>query len=347
MNYSRSLNKAMWILILFCSIRFSYAQDIQFSQFYANVLYLNPAFAGSAHSVRAIAHQRLQWPGLEARYTTSCVSIDNFFNRTGGGLGLMFLKDWQGTKRISSTEIRMQYAQEINLSPKLSARAGAEINYINRYLNYSYLTFPDQFNDDGFTNTQTKEPFGATQKGFFDMGVGTMLYSEYFWVGFSAHHVNTPDQSFYGNGSDLPAKFALIAGYKFMLEKGKTKGDIPSDEDVYVTPTIHYKSQGKSDQLDLGVYGLYHRLLLGGWYRGIPLLKHYRVGIQNNESVVLLIGYKVHPISISYSYDCTVSDLTRAGTRGAHELNITYVYHWPPKRRKPYRKLPCPTFKGS
>jgi type IX secretion system PorP/SprF family membrane protein len=346
MKYGRFLYKIVLGILLFSVVRNSYAQDIQFSQFYANVLYLNPAFAGSAHSARAIAHQRLQWPGLEARYTTSGVSIDNYFNKMGGGVGLMVLKDWQGTKRISSTEIRMQYAHEIHLTPALSARVGAELNYINRYLNYSYLTFPDQFNDDGFTNTQTKEPFGTSQKSFMDIGAGGMLYSEYFWVGFATHHINTPDQSFYGSGSKLPAKFSFIGGYKFMIRKGKTTGDKPSDEDVYVTPTVHYKSQGKSDQLDVGVYGLYHRLLIGGWYRGIPLLKHYRPGIQNNESVVFLVGYKVHPISISYSYDTTVSELTRAGTRGAHELNITYLYQWPPKRRKPYRKLPCPTFKG-
>lgn len=332
-------------LILLCSMQISNGQDVQFSQFYANVMHINPAFAGSAHSMRAVAHQRLQWPGLSAKFTTSSILVDNYFSKTGSGVGVLFLKDFQGTNRISSSEIRLQYAQEVNINSKFSVRAGAEINYVDRFLNYTYLTFPDQFNDNGFTDNPTEEPFGANRVDFFDIGLGGMIYSENFWLGIATHHINRPEQSFYDHGSRrLPAKFSFVAGYKFMIQQGRPRSNAPT-KDIFITPTIHYKFQDKSDQLDLGIYGLYHRLLLGGWYRGMPLLKEYRRGIQNNESVVLLIGYKVHPISISYSYDFTLSKLARVGTGGAHEINISYVHTWPPKRKKIIKKLPCPDFR--
>ena len=69
------------------------AQDIQFSQFYANIIYLNPSFAGSAHGLREVAHQRIQWPSLEAKYIFSALSVDHYFKKIRSGLGIQVLKD--------------------------------------------------------------------------------------------------------------------------------------------------------------------------------------------------------------------------------------------------------------
>jgi type IX secretion system PorP/SprF family membrane protein len=122
---------------------------------------------------------------------------------------------------------------------------------------------------------------------------------------------------------------------------------VEDGKEVSFTPTAHYKLQGRSDQVDLGLYGLYDHLILGVWYRGIPMLKRYRPGLLNNESMVGLLGWKVKGLSASYSYDFTVSKLARARTGGSHELNITYVWGYPKKKRKVMRRLPCPDFKRS
>ena len=52
------------------------AQDVQFSQFYAAPLYLNPAFAGSAELARAGINYRNQWPS----YPTNFVTYSGFFD---------------------------------------------------------------------------------------------------------------------------------------------------------------------------------------------------------------------------------------------------------------------------
>ena len=39
-------------------------QDPEFTQFYANPLYLNPAFAGTARCSRVNLNYRNQWPGI-------------------------------------------------------------------------------------------------------------------------------------------------------------------------------------------------------------------------------------------------------------------------------------------
>jgi type IX secretion system PorP/SprF family membrane protein len=346
---SAKIKLTLFIFMTMLSLT-SFGQDIQFSQFYANVLYMNPAFAGSAHLSRAIFHQRLQWPSLDAKYITSSVSFDHYFEKVNSGLGILVLKDWQGPQNtLSSTEAALQYAYELSVSSKFSFRAGFEANYVRRVLNYNYLTLPDQYTNNGFNNQHTQEPFGSNQVSYLDYSVGGILYSERFWFGVTSKHLTRPNQSFYETDtSRLPLKMDFASGYKYFIEKKKTTSVLEEGREVSITPTAHYKFQGMSDQVDLGVYGLYDQLILGFWYRGIPVLKRYRKGLLNNESMVFLAGWKIKGLSVSYSYDFTVSKLARARTGGSHELNVTVVWGYHKhKKKKPMRRLPCPDFKRS
>ena len=47
-----------------------FAQDPQFSQFYAAPLYLNPAFAGSSELARVGINYRNQWPAMPGNFVT-------------------------------------------------------------------------------------------------------------------------------------------------------------------------------------------------------------------------------------------------------------------------------------
>ena len=161
------------------------------------------------------------------------------------------------------------------------------------------------------------------------------------WV--SGDHLNLPNQSFVKNVSRLPLKGALTGGYKIILRKKKGSAYLEEAKEISITPTFHYKFQGKSDQFDMGIYGMYSDFIVGGWYRGIPI-KRYREKIQNNESIILLAGYKFRSVSITYSYDLTVSRLNRYGSGGAHEINLTYIHHKINKKKKPMKRLPCPQF---
>ena len=46
-----------------------FAQDPQFSQFYANPIYTNPAFAGSSTVGRIVANARNQWPSIAGTFS--------------------------------------------------------------------------------------------------------------------------------------------------------------------------------------------------------------------------------------------------------------------------------------
>ena len=104
------------------------AQDIGFSQFYANPLYLNPAFAGSAVAPRISLTYRSQWPGLVSAFTTVSASYDQYFPDLHGGLGFIILTDRQGDHGALSTSFfgamysfRFQLSRDIYMSAALQA----------------------------------------------------------------------------------------------------------------------------------------------------------------------------------------------------------------------------------
>ena len=79
------------------------AQDVGFSQFYANPLYLNPAFAGSVVAPRISLSYRGQWPGLVSAFTTVSASYDQYVPDLHGGIGAIVMTDRVGDHGALST----------------------------------------------------------------------------------------------------------------------------------------------------------------------------------------------------------------------------------------------------
>ncbi len=320
------------------------AQDIQFSQFYAVTPYVNPAFVGGAHALRVMAHGRYQWPGIDAKYVTGLVSVDHFFDKYNSGVGLMVMQDQQGLNDIKSTKINLQYSYELPVSKSFTIRGGLLGGYGTQAINYSQLYLPSQIDDQtGQHSTGITAP--ANQRGYFDIGSGFIGYTERLWGSVAFHHMNRPSLTMYNQDdrAALPMKTSFTAGYKIPLRSGSHMAYLHNADNIFLTPTAHYKMQGKNDQLDIGLYLTYNQLLLGGWYRGIEF-KRISANVYNSESAVAMIGWIFYNWSIQYSYDFTVSTLTRAGTGGSHELNITYIYRKNNHKNKPMKRLPCPDF---
>lgn len=325
------------------------AQDIQFSQYYNLVQYQNPAFVGTSYAWRGILHNRLQWPGSESKYITSVASVDYNFSKINSGFGAMFIYDDQGDAAIKATRGILQYAYSVGLSSKLHLRGGINMGYVGRRLNND-LYYPSQFNGAGFNNNlpnANDQPIYL--RNYVDIAAGLLMYSEQFWLGISSNHVNTPNQSFTQGMDRIPRRFDILTGYKIVLIKRPTMRYLEAeDQEIFaVYPTILYKFQGKSDQLDMGIYGIYDYLKIGIWYRGLPV-KNYNNKYFNNESIIILAGFKIDNVSFSYSYDFLISKLAPVA-QGAHEINLTYLY---PKRKNfkhkyKYKKLPCPDFYDS
>ncbi len=332
-------------LCLFMGVFAANAQDPQFSQFYAAPLYLSPSFAGSALAPRAIINYRNQWPALDASFITYAASFDYYFPKVNSGVGLLITHDNQGLGGLRSTDIGGQYSYRLQLSENLFFQPGFQVSFVMRDANFANLTFGDQFNNRGQIPGQpTAEILPGGNKAYVDFSSGGLLYTERFYVGLSAHHINRPNQSLLDDVSRLPMRTTVHAGYKIPLDESTARGlaeDVNSPERS-ITPAVLYRMQGKYDQLDAGLYVTYDPLVFGVWYRGLPI-KRYEQGLNNNDAVIFLFGFKYESLSVGYSYDLTISNLGIA-TGGAHELSVTYMFNNPQRRNKFAKRIPCPKF---
>jgi len=336
-----------FLLLLPGLLQTAWAQDPQFTQFYAAPQYLNPAFAGSALAPRITANYRNQWPAITS-YVTSMVGVDHYIEKFNSGIGLLIQNDNQGQGRIQSTDIGLQYSYQFQVGEESFIRLGLQGSYVNRNINYYGLTFGDQLTTQGLQYAITTDPVygsGMVKNKYLDFSTGGLFYSDWFWIGASAHHINRPDQSFFVSGQDrLPMKGSIHAGLRIPLTSFTGYAD-DLDREISFSPVILYKFQGKYDQLDLGAYLTYAPITIGAYYRGIPF-KKYDQTLNNHDAVAILAGYRMDKFSIGYSYDVTVSTLGNSG--GSHELSLSYIFDKPETRRgggrKINKRLPCPKF---
>lgn len=340
------LRNLLIVIIALLAAAKVFAQDIQLSQYYNAAPLMNPAFAGTAYSYRAIANVRSQWNALDANYQTYIASVDYNWRKYNSGLGAFVVHDEQGNGIVQRTEIVLQYAYWVNLGKDSYLRMAIQPSYNQRSIGRN-LTFPDQFNGSGFDNLTDGEIMSLPNVNYIDFSAGALFYNNNFWAGFSAYHLNTPNHSFLNENEPIDTRFNFIMGYKFIINERATMRYLESknEELLSITPTINYKSQGKSDQLDVGAYAFYKIMMMGVWYRGIP--SKTEDNIVNNESIIFLAGLKFDQLSFTYSYDKVISTL-RANAVGAHEFNIIYQFPKNGKKgRKPMKLMPCPTFVGT
>src|ERR1043166_3657466 len=107
--------KKILLGIFVCISLSSLAQDPEFTQFYANPLYLNPAFAGSARCPRIALNYRNQWPSLQGTFVTYSASYDQHVDALGGGLGVLVLSDKAGEGTITTSNISGIYSYQLTV----------------------------------------------------------------------------------------------------------------------------------------------------------------------------------------------------------------------------------------
>jgi type IX secretion system PorP/SprF family membrane protein len=284
------------------------AQDAQFSQFYAAPLYLNPAFAGSTNQARVGMNYRNQWPAIDANFRTISAYGDAYLEDYNSGIGALITRDQEGVLGLQSISLTLQYSYNLEITKGLSFRPGFQASIYNRSVNFSQLTFGDQFDPNtGEVVNPTGETVGSGESIFFpDIGVGGLFYTQSAWLGFAATHLTKPNQSLIGENSQLPMKLSGHAGYKFFFKPGAIgTGVYARKQERSVAPTLQYRHQGNFDQMDIGMYFTFEPIIIGTWYRGIPFKPVN--GYMNNESIVLLVGFtkkgEKDIFNIGYSYD--------------------------------------------
>jgi len=141
--------------------------------------------------------------------------------------------------------------------------------------------------------------------------------------------------SFKDNLNYAPIKYTLFGGANFPL------GNLNFNRNRNkIITAFQLKSQGQSQQLDFGAYYKRNSLMVGLWYRGLPLITEN----PTSDALIIMLGYTNPEFTVGYSYDLTVSRLITY-TGGAHELSFIYKFNMNNvfgKQR--HSAIPCPAF---
>jgi type IX secretion system PorP/SprF family membrane protein len=314
------------------------AQDVHLTQFYASPLYLNPAFTGNIRENRFAMTYRNQWPGISKAFESQTFSFDHNADKLHSGFGLLMTNDKAGTMGYRSTYIGLSYAYQLILARNIGFNAGVNGGYGFHSIDKTKLIFNDQLYRQSSTSYEDLDQQYSSK--YLDVGAGALVYGQTWWLGFSTVHLNKPNESLHGSDASIPIKYSLHGGAKTLSHKAAKKSD---NSDMKVA--FNYQGQEKFDQLDLGFYYTQNSFLIGGWYRGIPGVKSYKKGYQNNDAIMALVGYTIDSdkqnFRVGYSYDITLSRLS-TNSAGSHEISLIYEFSRKKKRKR--LLVPCPKF---
>lgn len=303
----------------------SVAQDIHFSQYFANPLYLNPALTGSFFGTfRATALYRNQAFTISNNpYVTFSGSFDMAPFRKKMrydvlGLGLLVYNDRAGDGLLTTTSAQLSaaYAKTLDAFKKYSIGIGIQGGIINKRIDFSRLTFESQWNgDDGFDNSLSngENPVGNSIL-MPELTIG-IVWKAYFsknvnaYAGGSLGHVMQPKQSFLNDAdSRLSRRYIIHAATDFRIGKHAA-----------LTPALMLKAQNTAQQLNVGAAFSYDinditSIYFGTWYR----LK---------DALIPMVAFEIAGFRAGLSYDANISQLRPASRgHGAVELSLVYIH---------------------
>jgi len=298
------------------------AQERYFTQFYAEPLLLDPSLTGNFDgNYRINLGYRNQWfKNLENPFSTFALSVDLNFDldkrkrvNDMAAAGLYFANDKAGVLSFGNTEMGVAGSYKKSLGPGKYLSGGLYLSLVQRNINFTNITFEDQFNGENGYTAGTAENLGGNNFSYFDQGIG-ISYSDYaqktsgFNVGIALAHPTRPEISFYkrdeilgltATSFKLPMKITAHAGAM-----------IPIGEDLALIPRLMYVRQGVQDMATVGTNVRIHANLFnfytGLWGRGAGANATYVF-----DSAGLLLGVEYDNWMLGLSYDAAIPNIIR------------------------------------
>ena len=308
------LNILFYVLFL---TSFSLAgQDVSFSQFYANPLYLNPAFAGTMGVPRIAVQYRNQWHAFDNAFTSYTACVDVPVPRLRGGVGVYFLNDLQADGALNASQINAAYSVFVPLSEDFVMNVGIQAGFNQNSLRVSELVFADNVDIVSGNHGVSGELAYLTDPNysFWDFGTGALVYSERYFAGVSINHLSEPYHSHSSgelSGSRLNRKYTGHFGARLPVY---LHGHLRKKFDI--SPQVIVQKQGDFQQFNYGLFAAKRGIAVGTWFRQNFGLRY--------DAVILLVGFVRSRWQFTYSYDFTVSGLA-GNSGGTSEVSLVFL----------------------
>lgn len=355
------MKRILTLLCLFAIMAGLKAQDPHLSQFYAAPLQLNPALTGVMNgNYRASFLYRSQWGEVlrdestnQFRTMTAAVDFRIPIKKNAFGIGLEMMNDKAADSNFGTTRagLAINYMQNVDRYGQHYIALGLQADIIQRSFGLDNLRFGNQWNGISYDPQiiQDNPAYLATlnqQFTFFDASAGILYFMRgknkrtTAYGGFSAQHVNQPNQSLGTEEARLPIRYSIHSGVNFKVAK-----------QFDLLPKFLFQFQGQSIET---LYGTDVRYLFderdpsgnsfrfGALYRMVGGLNAQNANGINSESIALLTGINYHGLDIGIAYDINISQFTNGTfSRGGFEIALAYVGGW---EKRTSTITACPNF---
>ena len=300
------MKKATKIAFIFVSILSSYSfaqQQAQFTQFNDNMLYFNPAYAGTRGMMNITGVHRQQWVGFSGAPVSQTISVNTPLKKHENvGVGLSILNDKAGPLNQSWLNASFSYTLNFKRTKsKLTFGLNGGADLINA--NLSLLFVHDKEDENFSQNYQNKlSP---------NFGMGVYFHSKQFYAG-----ISSPKIIEYNERKDQSSVFknqrhfyAMIGGYLSINRMLKFR------------PSLLIKvTQGAPIALDCNAaFVVYDAFWFGA---------NYRIG----DSGGLYAQYQIsNQFKLGYGFDISTTKLIQHNF-GTHEVVLSYDFKFKNKR---------------
>lgn len=268
-------------------------QDPQFTQYFDNTLFVNPAYAGSRGMLNITGIHREQWVGFDGRPRSSTLSIHSPLTYESVGLGLTVVNDQVGPIKQTMFYGDFSYSLRFKHQRKLCFGVKAGVNMIN--IGTSTLLTTDAGDPNLMSNVRSNyNP---------NFGFGWYYHSPRFFIGMSSPKIL--ESSYDGIDKTNPEQrhyFGIIGGV------------IPLNEAVKLRPTAQLKlTEHAPMSLDASIAAIIHeKLWIGGMYRlnaafgafvQVQCTPQFKVGLASDFGTQKLRSYNNGTFELMASYD--------------------------------------------
>ncbi|UII28491.1 type IX secretion system membrane protein PorP/SprF [Fulvivirga maritima] len=275
-------------------------QDAQFSFYMKNMLFYNPAFAGTEGITQMTLIHRQQWAGYDGTYsdggapTTSVFSMTTPIYRLKSGFGAHVVNDNLGP--LNNLEMQVSYAYHLGIKKsKLSfgVRAGLFSQSIN--VGEYRAIHPD---DELLLN-------GDESQIRPDMALGVYFRSEKYFAGLSFNHLLKSEFNFGVNAVKNPLENHAYLTMGYIHEV---------NFDVKLSPSFMVQTDFNEYSFILGGLIYYKDQVWGG------------VSYRQSDDINAMLGYnflKDKSLSFGYSFGYVISQQD-AKKPTTHEVLVSY-----------------------
>lgn len=286
----------LFISLVCASIQLIAQQETQVTQYLDNMLYYNPAYAGSSNQLSLGLISRVKWAGVDGAPRTQLLTANTPTKYKSLGLGFSMLNDVTGPLRQNWINIDASYALKFDAIPGrifLGMKGG--LNFLNA--DFGALSL-DQNNDPAFAGNYSNNILP-------NVGAGIYYRSEKYFAGLSIPRMVQNREQDQLEFQDQ--RHVYLSGGTFIELNRMWK----------IRPSTLIKWTANAPlQFDLTATGIiYDQFFFGLNYR-----------LQDSFGLFAQILLR-NSFRVGYSYDMATTSMSRSSF-GSHELVLVYDFYF-------------------